>query len=85
MSFVDRVIAKQPRQIRRVVTRDAKRRLVHYYIYVPRHKEMAFKKALRSKRRLKPEEFGTLIASDLGRKPSDETRMMLWKKYRFFG
>lgn len=83
MSHQDRLIARQPQCVHKVKARDGTGQWMYYFIYVPSHRERVFLAALRSGDTVNFEDYGTVLASNYGESPTDETRQLLKERYGF--
>jgi hypothetical protein len=82
-SFVDQIIAKKGHLIHKLKAKDTTGRWAYYFVLVEAPREAAFLKAIEGNGTLDLEDFGKVVASCYGEKPSDEVKDYLKEKYGF--
>jgi len=82
-SYVDRIISRKGHLIHKLKAKDSTGRWAYYFILVEPSMEHKFLAALDSNQSIDLENYGKVIASNYGEKPSDETIQMLSDKYGF--
>lgn len=82
-SFADQEIAKQGHLIHKLKAKDTTGRWAYYFVLVPKAKESAFLSAIGGEGTIDLEDFGRVIASCYGQKPTQEIVDMLRERYGF--
>ena len=82
-SFVDQIIAKKGHLIHKLKAKDTTGRWAYYFVLVEAPREAAFLKAIEGKGTVDLEDFGKVVASSYGEKPTDEVKNYLKEKYGF--
>jgi len=83
-STEDRIIASLGHLIHKLKAKDTAGRWVHYFVYVPKEREVAFAAELnKGKGIIDLDQLGVVIASNYGEEPNAEIKYYLKAKYGF--
>ncbi|NJR75627.1 MAG: hypothetical protein HC773_22435 [Scytonema sp. CRU_2_7] len=83
MMYVDKYFAERGHLIHKLKAKDSTGRWAYYFVYVKPDLEQAFLKALESGQIIDLEDYGKVIGSCYGEKPSKQLRSFLKEKYGF--
>ena len=84
MRFLDKVVSKKGHLIHKYKAIDETGRQAYYFILIEPHKKHVFDRALQSdSEMLNFNDYGKVIASCYGDKPTEEVKKILKEKYDF--
>lgn len=81
--FLDRIIARDGVNVHKLKAKDSTGRWAYYFVHVPNSKQRAFLAAIDGEGMIDLEDYGTVIASNYGETPNDETKAFLKERYDF--
>lgn len=82
-SFVEREIAKRAHGVHRLKSKDSSGRRARYFILVEPHRVSEFTSAIKVDGMIDLKNYGRIIASNYGKDPSEEVRLLIKEQYGF--